>query len=715
MKPASSWTVAEGALIADRHAALPDTIRPFAGVVLKTRPAFSNDFEKVLEALEAASVPVFVEIAGDTPSFLVAPDSLDRLLKKHTGVVGVVASGLRFDRYDNSQGVSPYSTPPNVRWALDAIDVAARYGRRFVLELDGVNTARLMANAECRVLLDKIRLAGQHVVPVARLSDAQAIPGIMSAMGLWLEGSVDAWGITATDAWFANGPFRAPGVFGANQSAMMPPPFYRAMILNGVMAGATVCIVEPETAMWFAENPQPWREAVKPTLENVVRLGLIPRRAFVERKAQIALQLLSADSSAQFHLNLRDLDSTLDEGLLLHGAYGLERPGLVPELVPNSGRHYWIPVLSPSAPEEVTNRFARVVRAGSMMTAEDWTDLLDRVYQPDGAGTAFISRIGRGVFVMHTRENRYEQQTFRLPRLPAPVYGTSGERTDDGLRISWPFREDDFAYRVYKQTAGVSAFEFVADVSDTRSWIDVNVAPGESAVYAVTAFTDEGAPYEGTVNYGDYLVFSTVESRIEEAIEFDPDSNRANVRRVKNHADDRPLAQAWWPGGESPPADHQAVADEIAGRLLDWSKAFNSEDLGMVMDLYTTDYVDPQGWRHQYARRAYQSFFERYSQCRLHTQVRSWDFNKIAEGEVSVRVFVRGTGVAITDSTGTMADVQVRFPRTQDQETVLQFRNTEGTWRIARTDPALPNMKELLSFSLPPGIGYMPGPDVVSK
>jgi ketosteroid isomerase-like protein len=715
MKPASSWTAAEGASVVSRIAALPDSIRPFAGVVLNTGPAFSTEFKEALETLEAGNVPVFVEIAGASPSFLVAPDRLDRLFKKHTGVVGVVAAGLRFDHYDVSPGVNPYSTPPNVRWAMDAIDVAARYGRRFVLELDGVNTARLMANAECRVLLEKIRSAGQHVAPVARLSDSQAIPGIMSAMGLWLEGSVDAWGITATDAWFAQAPFVSPGVFGANDDAAMPASFYRAMILNGAMTGATICIVEPASAMWFAEDPQPWREAVKPTLEDVVRLGLIPRRAFVERKAQIALQLLSADSSAQFHLNLRDLDSTLDEGLLLHGAYGLELPGLVPELVPNSGRHYWVPVLTPSAPEEVTNRFARVVRAGSMMTAEDWTDLLDRVYQPDGAGTAFISRVGRGVFVMHTRENRYEQQTFRLPRLPSPVYGTSGERTNDGLRISWPFREDDFAYRVYKQAEGVSAFELVADVSDKRFWIDVNVAPGEAAVYAVTAFTDEGTPYEGTVNYGDYLVFSTVESRVEEVIVFEGESNLATVRRVNNRVDDRPLAQTWWPGGEPPPADHQAVADEITGRLLDWSKAFNNEDLGMVMDLYTTDYVDPQGWRHQYARRAYQWFFERYALCRLHTQVRSWDFSKITNGEVSVRVFVRGTGVAMTDSAGTTADVRVRFPRTRDQETVLQFQNIEGAWRIARTDPALPNMKELLSFSLAPGIGYMPGSDVVSK
>ncbi len=712
MAPASSWTEAEGSLIAERFAMLPERIRPFAGVVLNGGANVSAEFEQVLNILEEADVPVFVETANRSSAFLADPADLGRLLKKHTGVAGVIATGLQFDRYDNLPGLNPYSTPPNVHWALDAIEATAQFGRRFILELDGVNTARLMANAECGVLLEKIRAARTHVAVVARLSDAKAIPGIMSSMGLWLEGSVGAWGITATDEWYRQAPFVAPGVFGAGQDTSMPPFFYRAMILNGVMTGASICIIEPESALWFAEDPTPWRESIRPALSDIIRYGLVPRREFVQRKAQVALELVGADSSPQFHLNLRDLDADLDDGLLLFGAYGLEQPGLVHELVPNSGRHYWIPVLSPTAPEDVTSRFARVVRASTMMTAEDWTGLLDRVYQPDGAGTAFISRVGRGVFVMHTRENHYEQQTFRLPRLPAPVYGVSGERTDGGIQLSWPFREDDFAYRVYKKTNDSSAFDLVAEVSDKRSWFDGNVLPGETAVYAVTAFTDEGAPFEGTVNYGDFLVFSTVESRIVEAVTFDPALESGEVHRLADGADDRPLAQEWWPGGEPPPAEHKIIANEIIGRLLDWSRAFGAEDLSGVMELYAKNYVDPQGWRHQYAQRAYQWFFERYSHCRFHTQVRSWDFSKAADGEVSVRIFVRGTGVAMTDSAGIQADVSVRFPRTVDQETQLVFQIADGAWRLTRTDPALPNMGELLSFSLGPDIGYAPGPDV---
>ncbi len=715
MSPSSSWSEAEGEAIVERFENLSESIRPFSGVVLDAGPGISDEFDQVLERLETANVPVLVQVSVGAPFIGMAPASLEKLLKKHPAVAGVVASGLRFDGYDASPGVSKYSTPPQIRWALDAIDLTASFGRRFLLELDGVNIARLMANAESRVLLDRIRSAGSHVTPIVRLDDAHAIPGIMSAMGLWLEESVDAWGITATDQWFADAPYIAPGVFGVAEHPVMPAPFYRAMILNGVMAGAAVCIVEPQTALWFAEDSTPWRDAIKPVLEDAVRMGLIPRREFVQRKAQVALQLVEADSSPQFHLNLRDLDADLDEGLLLYGAYGLEQPGLVHELVPNSGRHYWVPVLSPSASEEVVGRFARVVRASSMMTAEDWTDVLDRVYQPDGAGTAFISRVGRGVFVMHTRENRYEQQTFRLPRLPAPVYGVTAERADGGVRLSWPFREDDFAYRVYKRPAGERAFDLAADVSDQRTWFDGNASPEAPAAYAVTAFTDEGAPFEGTVNYGDYLVFSTVESRIAETVSFEADRVEPVVRRVEDSADDRPLAQEWWPGGDPPLTEYKGAANEIVGRLLDWSRAFGAEDLSGVMDLYTTDYVDPQGWRHQYARRAYQWFFERYDLCRLHMQVRSWDFDKAAEDMISVRIFVRATGVAVTDSSGALADVQVRFPRSENQETELLFKKSEGAWRIARTNPALPNMLEVLSFSLGPDNDYAPGPDVFPR
>jgi hypothetical protein len=193
---------------------------------------------------------------------------------------------------------------------------------------------------------------------------------------------------------------------------------------------------------------------------------------------------------------------------------------------------------------------------------------------------------------------------------------------------------------------------------------------------------------------------------------FEPGIASAVVRSRANPDDGRPVAQRAWPGGAPAPSDQEATANAILGRLVDWSDSFETENLDGVMDLYATNYVDPQGWRYQYVRRAYQWFFERYSRTRLHTQVRTWDFGKADQGEVSLTIFVHGLGVAETGNGGVEADLLVKFPRTVDQETTLTFRQDEGAWRITRSDPALPNMRELLSFSLGPGVGYAPGPDV---
>jgi hypothetical protein len=387
------WSPEAAVLLAERFQAVPDSIRGFAAVVVKPDNQAGGTLDDYLEVLGEANVPVFLRVALGS-SVAADPARLERLFPKQPNVAGVVATGLRLNRYDLDPGTNAYSTPADVRWATDVVDVAARFGRHCILELNALDVSRLMANAECVGLMATLRGARNHAAVVVRLDDLHAVPGIMSAMGLWLEESVGAWGITATNAWYENAPYVEPGVYGPASEGAMPPAWYRGMILNGAMTGASVYAIEPPSALWFADDPIAWRTAVLPTLDEILRLGVIPRREFVQRKAQAALQLVPADTSPQFHLNLRDLDAVLDEGLLLFGAYGLEQPGLVHELVPDSGRHYWIPVLSPSAPDEILRRFARVVPASSMMTAEEWTGLLDRIYQPDGRGPRSSCKLG---------------------------------------------------------------------------------------------------------------------------------------------------------------------------------------------------------------------------------------------------------------------------------------------------------------------------------
>ncbi|MCP4641414.1 MAG: hypothetical protein GY851_13315 [bacterium] len=702
---------------------LPDPMKAFAtlqvdapGDRIDQRHAY---LRRLLDVLREADIPTVIRIADANPLRAYPLDKAEELLKDFTLVKGIQVIGLQFDEYPVFGGGAIPAVPPAAQWLGGAIDLAARYGRFIAVELDELNWPRVMANASCASLRSRMRLCRDYVVPVAAFRDGHTIAQQSAAMGLWLEGSVAQWGVAPSSDWYANTGLIAPGLFGRGGApGSMPPSLYRAMILCGAMTGANVYSFRPGDDLWFGERAGYWEQAIQPTLNDLMRHGLMPRQDLVMKKVKVAYQLAPARSPREFHLNLRDIDAIRDEGLLLKGAYGVERAGQIPELVPNSGRHYWVPIISPDAPKEFLDQLEAVVPAGSIATADAWTQLLDRHYVPDGMGSAFICRVGRGIFVLQTRDNLYEAQNYRVPNTPAPVRGLKARRTDEGVEVAWPFREYDVAYRVYRQTLPDGALELVgADVDAmAHEWLDHNASSEESYAYTVTALTTETGVQEGTVNFGDYLAISVIESLPAEEVVITPLLGYGKGRPIEKPDDARPLTQSWWPGTEGLGEKELAPAQAIAGRIDVWADAFAREDLDAVMDLYAVEYADPQSWQFQYVRRAYQWFFERYGACKMTRQVQAWDFSGSTDsGEVQVVLYCRFTGNAVSDPSGRFADQTAFFPRDESGEVRITFVQQEGGWRIMRTDPALPNLKDILSFSAGPFDAFAPGADVYAR
>jgi hypothetical protein len=429
----------------------------------------------------------------------------------------------------------------------------------------------------------------------------------------------------------------------------------------------------------------------------------------VEKKAQVAYQLEVANTPADLRAILRDIDGVYGEGLLMRGAYGMERPGQVPELIPNTGAHYWVPIFSAfSNPKN----FSRVVKPNTMNSVGEWTQLLDQYLVPDGAGPAFVTQVGLRAFVMHTRENQYESQAFRLPGLPAPVTGIQVSRQDATATVSWERREGDITYRVYRRLYPDGAFELVADNLEQRSWTDPAIDPQQSIAYSVTAITQEKEVYEGTVNYGDYLAFSMAHSRIAEEAVITPLVMTADGQPIALQ-DTRPASQEWWPNAQNVPEENKPAALEIATLIEQWDAAFSKKDLAGVVNVYAPSYRDPQNWGGEYVSRAYQWFFERYNHCTMARQVRQWDFSTTATtGQVRVLLYCRFAGTAISDPSGRYASVHATFPMNETGEVWLTLIKTDTAWRIEHTEPALPNFREILSYSAGPYDTFIPGPDL---
>ena len=684
--------------------ALPESLRPYSALQLESpltdNTLWPDRFRDVLRELQFASVPTVVSIANADPRTIYPFEELGQLLEEFTIIRAVHVEGLAFNEYYEFGEMDPAGLPPQVRWLIGAIDVAGRYGRLIAIELGELHWPRVMANAWCKPLYDAIARHPAHVIAINDQRGPHNVARTSALMGLWLEGAVDQWGLACDSVWYREARFVEPGVFGlSEEDALMPPPLYRAMMLNGAMAGAAVYRFENVEDLWFGSRRHYWDEAILPTLTELVERGYIARRDLVQRKARIAYRLNPSRTSAEFHANLADIDAVYDQGRMLHGAYGLDRPGQVPELVLNTGRFYWIPVLSPYALDEALRRFDEVILPRAMLDARSWRERLEPYYAPDGEGAAFISRVGRGIFVMHTRENLYEEQTFRLAGVPAPVRTIAAQRVEGGIELSWPFREGDLFYRVHRRVLPETSYTQVAGGLDDRRYLDREMGGGQTVAYAVTALTNEQEPYEGAVNFGDYLIFNTAESRIDEEVLLDSFTSSAVSSPVLPAIDTRPKSQTWWPTGlESLDANEHFVARAVVARIEAWELAFVEEDLEGLVDLYAEDYEDASGWGPRYVKSAYDAFFKRYRAGQMHRQIRQWDFSGYADtGEVPLRLYCRFTGLDESGPMGRFADLPVAFPKAQGGEVNVVFANRADAWRIIRTDPPLPNLDDMIA------------------
>jgi hypothetical protein len=702
---------------AEAYHSLPGELQAYSVVQVESRgadiAARHQWFRQMLMSLQDGDVPVILRLADGDLSRVYPLERAKELVQEFTCVKGIVATELPFEEYYEFASDSPEGMPPVVRWLMGAIDLAVENGRIIVIELDKIRWPRVMSNTWCAPLYAKFTQSKPHVVPVARMRGPNTVAQTSALMGLWLEDAVANWGIGPDSAWYQDSHYIAPGVFGTSPSAAgMPANLYRAMILNGAMTGASIYSFGCGRDLWFGDCRQMWETAIYPTLTEMIQGGLIARQDFVRKKVKTAYQLAQSRTPEDFHLNLRDIDGVLSSGFLMQGAYAMERPAQAPELIPNTGRHYWVPIISAFAPQSALSQFESVTRPGAQTSGPAWTELLDRLYQPDGEGTAFISRVGRGTFIMNTAENWQQRQTFKVEAVPTPVRKITAKRDPGGIAIEWPFREGDLSYKVYRRIQQEPRFAQIAGPMEERSYIDTSADTTQTLVYSVTALTDDAEPYEGSVDYGEYLLLSNVESRIGEEVILSPLLTTAESKPTAQPGTSNATSEPWWPNYQGVTEAQFPSAEAVVKKIEDWERAFSRKDLDGTVSIYSTGYADPQGWQLQYVRRAFQWFFEHYNACAMHRQIRKWDFSQYeTSGQIGLLLYCRFEGYATTDPSGRFADVPAWFPRTDNSEVWIYFGQSNGNWQIVRTDPALPNFNDILSFSTSPYDAIQLGPD----
>lgn len=686
--------------VIDAWGQLPEGLRPYSALCV-TVPR-GDEAAGFLQALQDQVVPVVLMISAGGPGGRQDLAVVEQLLGAYTTVRGIEPQGMRLEVYD-APGESDY-TRANATWIAGVLETAARYGRFVHWPLAGLDAARLMAHPGYQPARAKMAALAPYLVMGSAQRGEHVAQGNAACMGLWLSNHCGAWGVGGDTAWFRDAQLLGPGQLGRARDTRPAANFYRAQILAGAMQGAWVYRFERAEDLWFSPGATAWTDVISPLLNEVVQLGLAPRKEFVLKAVPMAYELAEAADPMTFHRNLHDLSPLHDDGVLWRAAFGV---GTGP--IPARGGITALPLLPPGLPGDLRGQFASVVQPDDTATLEQRQAVVDAV-RVLGTGDAFVAQVGRGIYVFNTNLAGQTPQAYSVPEVPAAVRGLEARREGDGVSLTWPFREGDASYTVYKRVSPQLRFVPIARGLEDRRFTDPAVPAGDTVAYAVTALTNDMEPLEGTVNYGDFLVFSVVESRIAEEAMLTPVLSTATAQAY-GALQPAPLRS---PSPTEGLSDAQvAMTQVIEERLVAWQRAFEAEDLSAMLGLYADEYEDPQGWRLQYVKRAYQWFFDRCVATRLRFQVRRWDFSTYdTSGQVNVILYCSLRGTALSDAAGRQADVVYELPRTESGEVLLSWTGSDGIWRIQRTDPAVPNFNELLSYSAGPYDNLRPGADV---
>ncbi len=678
---------------------LPDAIRPYCQLQMEIRvrdhEARYDRFRKVLDELQAAGVPANIQFADPHDWYVFDPEYVEKLLAGYPCIESMTITEISYEHY-RSFNVPRYAISPEARYAMDVIDLAAKYGKHLSISLQGLKWMHIAGDVLNEPLLRKVAANSEYIMAVNEHIGPQHLPRQTSVWGIWLAGFVGQWGVEPQSWWFENGRMIAPGVFGqyqASNTRVMPPALYRAMLLQGALLGATVYQFEPFWDLFDYDNSVCWREVICPTLLEIIEARLISTKAQCFEKAKVAYQYKTAQDISEFHENLRDVDWIHDEGLLARAAYGLWDKFMEHELIPNRDRYFFIPLLPPHTPRDVLDRFEHVVQPGACDSESGYEALLNRHYPGKDSGAAWVCSMNGHTYVMQTHENLYERQDYAVD-LPKAVRGIAAAWTDEGLELQWPH---DAGARLYRVGRGEAGTDIAAETADNH-WIDAEAKKGEVRCYAVYARTDTKERVIGTVNYLDYLRFSESESRAVEFVEVDAGGVIA-VRRIPEAEDDRPASQVVFPTFEGVDGAHRGIAEAIVERIEAFRAAYNGADWKRVHELYASDYRDNSGYGHEYAGRAWKWWFYRNNSFCFLRQIRWWDFGEYAEtGRVRAKLFALCRALRWDDSPfGSGYDGTLRIPRTADEEVLFTWRqDTDGVWRILATDPALPNFQEML-------------------
>lgn len=685
----------------------PDELKPYTVVHIEERlldiAERMDHLRRRIKVLERYEIPLVVQIADPDNAYTMPLKYAEQLLQEFPCIKGINLAELRIEYYTSFGAELKYKIPADTAHLIDAIKLAARYGRFTSIQVQKLRWPHILADELQQTLLETMQEYHEYVLPQNEMIEPHTYARQTGVLGLWLSDVVDHFGMEP-QAWFWSGcRFLAPGVCGPVKNGILdvPPRFYRAMILINAMTGGTVFSFEPWWDLWNESNSHVGREAIYPTLLEIIRNRLIPDKNEVLRKTRVAYQMSYAKTLAEFHDQINDIDPAAGEGRLSRAAYGLFWRDQNYEVIPDKDRYFFIPLLPWNAPERIRQRFDSVLKVGDLTTEAAYENHLNQFYPANNFGTAFVTEIGGATYVMQTCENMYQEQTYRVqvPQWVSRPKITVGTKTID---IRWEPVSGAKAYEVSvlkNPVENYAAFQF-QPLTEVQKPHFSFARDTSTVVVGIRALGTPLVPLAGKVNFLDYHVFLKEKSPLRHVAEVAANGKITHRDLLDLSNDPRPKSQTLWPTFPSVKQEHLPAAKAIAATYDSLAQRFAAADWQGVTDLYDLNYRDANGYSREYVGRALKWYLYRNQHPNVNMQVREWDFSDYENNSVvRLKLWTLWHTVAVDDLPWGDHGL-LRVPRHKDEEVWFTWKkDAAGFWKILSTNPALPNFNEILWYN----------------
>lgn len=660
--------------------------------------------KRALEPLQESGIPLAITIARGPDYEFLKPNDVDELLAANSNVQLIHVDRLRLDAAPDYGDLSVMIVEPVTAWLEQIISIADQRDVQLVIELDGLTPIKLMSDPRYAAAYRAMTEASDSVILTYTQGGFHTLTGNSALIGLWLEDASGHWGVALNSTEYLLSGLISPGRMGMNLfGASMPSSIYRAWILQGAMTGAEVYWFGQAEDLWAGNQTRYWQQVIEPTLLQITSKAYIARKDLVNREAAAAYRLSPASGPAEMRANLNDVDPVFHNGNLFQAAYGVVPGAPVPEWTPNTGDFYTVPILSPYASEDTLFSFKEVFTPGAVLTVEAWRQRL-RAHFPAAANSqAYVHKVGRAIFVLHSLENSYGPQAYTLADGPAPLYDITATREGNTVTVAWPFREGDVSYSVYRavdpdmDALDPDIFTEIATGIDVRTYTDEDVSPGSTVLYSVTAITNENAPISGIVDFGQYRIVSAVESRVDAFAFIEPYTMRSRSVNGFGSPDPEtaPTLENWSSIPEDAEEHVKRAYTNVQGILASFVAALKSGDIESAMKLFAEDFVDGQEGNRGSLRGLLKALVATRRIGPIQFEVQEWDRNDFEfSGEILTTCYIR---IHTLDS-DTLAEQSVPSPF-QAQLRIRFKEDFNAEWKIKMIEPALVTVSDLLGHT----------------